>query len=141
MAANIQLENSSGSQTSIKGFKPRGLFDPRWQTGQLSSSTTGVLPPIGETGVEPAVGNGQGDGKPSGMLPPVEASPIRSGGLLSDIDPLSPLPATTTTGSLQVPGNGAQTAATADALDKSALYRPTGVMKVVQVPVAGQPGR
>ncbi len=177
-AANIQLENSSsttGSQTSIKGFKPRGLFDPRWQTGQVSSSTTGMLPPVGETGAEPAVGKGQGDSKPSGILPPVEASPIRPGGSLSDyktgklppveaseppvpmspvanksavggegttgvhstmsaIDPLSPLPATTTTGALQVPGNGPQTAATG-------AVRPTGVMKVVQVPVAGQPGR
>lgn len=153
-AANIQLENLSSTssfpagQTNTGAFKPRGLFDPKWQTGQLSGYKTGMLPPVGETGVEPAVSKDQGESPPAGTRPPVEASPIRPGGLLSSYktgmlppvgatevsSPLSPLPATTTTGALQVAGNEPQTAATG-------AVRPTGVMKVVQVPVAGQPGR
>jgi hypothetical protein len=44
-------------------------------------------------------------------------------------NPESPFPATNTTGALMVPGNGQGT------------MKLTGVMKVVQVPVAGQPGR
>ncbi|MEO8954976.1 MAG: protein kinase [Ktedonobacteraceae bacterium] len=60
---------------------------------------------------------------------PMPDSKKSTTGALTVPNPESPFPATNTTGALMVPGNGQGT------------MKLTGVMKVVQVPVAGQPGR
>jgi len=60
---------------------------------------------------------------------PMPESKESTTGALTMPDPESPFPATNTTGALMMPGNGQGT------------MKLTGAMKVVQVPVAGQPGR
>jgi serine/threonine protein kinase len=60
---------------------------------------------------------------------PMPESEMGTTGTLTVPNPESPFPATNTTGSLMIPGNGPGT------------MKLTGVMKVVQVPVVGQPGR
>nr|HET6904344.1 protein kinase [Ktedonobacteraceae bacterium] len=60
---------------------------------------------------------------------PMSGSEKSTTGALMGSNPESPFPATNTTGALMVPGNGQGT------------MKLTGAMKVVQVPVAGQPGR
>ncbi len=62
------------------------------------------------------------------VLPTQEHSENTTG-TLKVPDPASPFPASTTTGALMVPGS------------EQGMMKLTGAMKVVQVPIAGQPGR
>ena len=138
---------SSGTSTPPRLYTPRGLFDPSWQTGAMdaipstaydSSKGTGALPvanaeesrPTGllsRTGMFPKVG-GTGQLQPvTGILP--GATGVQPAGL----NQLSPV--RHTTGALQVPGTDQGAEKTANTV------KLTGPVKVVQVPVAGQPGR
>ena len=170
----------SSGLTASGMFTPRGLFDPKWQTGTLPSMTseqktgTGALPtanahPTGllsRTGMFPRVGNNpqvaatNNPTTPNGALPTAtgvqsamhqpafnEMSPslntfmgngmpalppgVQSNVLPQDLSQLSPS-LKITTGALTVP-NFEQTS--------PGTIKLTGPVKVVQVPVAGQPGQ
>src|SRR3989440_12365628 len=140
---------TTGISTSGRLFTPRSLFDPTWQTGAMS--------------VIPSTPYDASQGKPSGVLPVANADPARPSGLLSrtgmfpkvggtgqlppvtgvlptatgvqpaGINQLSPV--RHTTGTLQLPGTDQGAEKTSNTV------KLTGPVKVVQVPVAGQPGR
>ena len=138
---------TTGTSTPSRLYTPRGLFDPTWQTGAMgaipstpyaSSQETGVLPvasaddgrPSGllsRTGMFPKVGG-------TGQLPPITGVlPPATGVQRASINQLSPV--RPTTGTLQIPGTDQGAEKTANTV------KLTGPVKVVQVPVAGQPGR
>jgi serine/threonine protein kinase len=138
---------AGGTSTSARLFTPKGLFDPTWQTGAMGtipsapsalSQRTGILPvasaeearPSGllsRTGMFPKVGA-------TGQLSPVTGMlPATTGVQPAAIDQLSP--ERHTTGILPVPGTGQAAENTANTV------KLTGPVKVVQVPVAGQPGQ
>jgi serine/threonine protein kinase len=173
---------ASSGMTASGLFAPRGLFDPKWQTGELPSMTneqntamgTGTLPSpnaparttglLSRTGMFPSVGSGSGalpaamandlnPATPGGVLPPStgaqpamhqhtfnEMSPSLNTRMGSGMQPtvmpqglnqMSPS-LKINTGALNVP-NYEQTS--------PGTIKLTGPVKVVQVPVAGQPGQ
>jgi serine/threonine protein kinase len=153
---------SMGTSTSGRLVAQRGLFDPTWQKGLTGSvpvpqplnglsavqpggvipaasvdtprssgllSRTGMFPKVGGTGHLPAT--------PANNVSPSDATdafstwqPIPMPTGLSQLSPA--LNATNTTGSLMVPGSEQGSAST---------MKLTGPVKLVQMPVAGQPGR
>ena len=150
--------------TSGRLFTPRGLFDPGWQTGTLanplqgnsqlaeSAKQTGALPSMNSEGTRSG-GLLSRTGmfpKATGVLPALTGSqpvvpaklPTATGALptATNAQPgIMPIglsqesPVRNTTGALQVPANAEQNAASTMKL--------TGPVKVVQMPVAGQPGQ
>jgi len=163
-------------------FAPRGLFDPKWQTGTLPSMTneqntgmgtgtltspnvptrstgllsrTGMFPSVGKsTGALPAaIANDRNPATPGDVLPTStgtqsavhqqafnEMSPslntmtgsgMQPTVLPQDLNQMSPS-LKATTGALNVPN--AEQAGTG-------TIKLTGPVKVIQVPVAGQPGQ
>ena len=171
----------NGSSTSSLLF-PRGLFDPKWQTGAFPSMTneqqtgmgTGTLPApnmparstglLSRTGMFPSIGKstgtlpsaivgdrnpatpGNGIPTPAGMrslenqqafnhMSPTISTMTESGMqptvIPQDVNQMSPS-LKTTTGALDVP-NAEQTG--------TGTIKLTGPMKIVQLPVAGQPGQ
>ena len=163
-------------------FAPRGLFDPKWQTGTLPSMTneqntgmgtgtltspnvparstgllsrTGMFPSVGKsTGALPtAIANDRNPATPGDVLPTStgtqsavhqqafnEMSPslntmtgsgMQPTVLPQDLNQMSPS-LKATTGALNVP-NAEQTG--------TGTIKLTGPVKVIQVPVAGQPGQ
>ena len=150
---------SSTGNTAAGLFAPqaRGLFDPAWQTGTLPSAgsdlgksrQTGALPAanadaarstglLSRTGKFPQMG-GTGQFPATPATPPNNA-PLASMATLAGTQPallppglgqLSPM-LKTTTGALMVPSTEQSTTGT---------MKLTGPVKLVQVPVAGQPGR
>jgi serine/threonine protein kinase len=173
---------ASSGITASSLLAPRGLFDPKWQTGTLPSMTngqktgigtgaltspdvparttgllsrTGMFPSVGKsTGALPAaIANDQNPATPGNVLPsstgtrPVvhqqafnEMSPsfntMTESGMQPTVMPqglnqMSPS-LKATTGALNVP-NAEQTG--------KGTIKLTGPVKVVQVPVAGQPGQ
>jgi serine/threonine protein kinase len=163
-------------------FAPRGLFDPKWQTGTLPSMTnkqntgmgtgtltspnvparstgllsrTGMFPSVGKsTGALPAaIANDRNPATPGNVLPTStgtqsavhqqtfnEMSPslntmtgsgMQPTVLPQDLNQMSPS-LKATTGALNVP-NAEQTG--------TGTIKLTGSVKVIQVPVAGQPGQ
>lgn len=161
-------------------FAPRGLFDPKWQTGELSSITneqnsafsTGALPSpnvpgrstglLSRTGMFPTMGTGafptamandRNPATPGSVLPSAtgaqpamnqqrynEMSPSFNAMMGSGMQPSIMPPGLNqmspslkiNTGALNVP-NYEQTS--------PGTIKLTGPVKVVQVPVAGQPGQ
>jgi serine/threonine protein kinase len=172
---------ASSSLTASGVFAPRGLFDPKWQTGTLPSMTneqntgmgTGALPSpdasarstglLSRTGMFPSIGNNTGTlpaatandrnpATPGGVLPTATgAQPVMPQRVFNEMSPsfntmgsgmqpivrpqglnqMSPS-LKITTGALNVP-NFEQTS--------PGTIKLTGPVKVVQVPVAGQPGQ
>jgi serine/threonine protein kinase len=169
-ASEMPLQTSlngvfAGSNSSLTGsgmFRPSGLFDPRWQTNSLPAmaneqyagtgmlpaegpptrstgllSRTGMFPRVGNsTGAFPAAANNQNPATPTGALPTSSGMfPATTGAQPATYQPgfneMSPS-LKITTGALNVP-NYEQT--------NTGTIKLTGPMKVVQVPVAGQPGQ
>jgi serine/threonine protein kinase len=184
MQQQIAQRNSftSSGMTASGIFAPRGLLDPKWQTGELLSMTneqntamgTGAFPTpnapsrstglLSRTGMFPSVGSGSGalpaamandrnPATPGSVLPPStgaqpamyqhtfnEMSPSLNTMMGSGMQPtvmpqglnqMSPS-LKINTGALNVP-NYEQTS--------PGTIKLTGPVKVVQVPVAGQPGQ
>ena len=158
--AGIPLSNTASgpltvtTSTPARLFTPRGLFDPSWQTAAMGAipstpydsnkeKPTGVLPvasadytgPSGllsRTGMFPKV-TGTGQLPPlTGVLPGATGATGVTGVQSADIDQLSPV--RQTTGALRVPGTNQEAERNANTM------KLTGPVKVVQVPVAGQPG-
>src|SRR5947209_3159842 len=165
--AGIPLSNTASgpltvsTSTAARLFTPRGLFDPTWQTAAMGAipstpydsskeKPTGVLPvasadytgPSGllsRTGMFPKV-SGTGQLPPlTGVLPGatgatgVTGATGATGVQSAGVDQLSPV--RQTTDALRVPGTNQEAERTANTM------KLTGPVKVVQVPVAGQPGR
>jgi serine/threonine protein kinase len=139
-------------------FAPRGLFDPKWQTGTLPSMTneqntgmgtgtltspnvstpstgllsrTGMFPRVGKsTGALPAaIANDRNPATPGNVLP--TSTGTQSAVHQQAFNEMSPS-LKATTGALNV-SNAEQTG--------TGTIKLTGPMKVIQVPVAGQPGQ
>ena len=163
-AGSFASSNASGL-TSSGLFAPRGLFDPNWQTGTLPvanapTRSTGLL---SRTGMFPKVGSGElaaatanNPNTPGEALPTATGAkpamhqpgfnemspslntfmgngmPASSTGVQPTVPPQMSPSLKITTGSLTVP-NYEQTS--------TGTIKLTGPVKVVQVPVAGQPGQ
>ena len=143
-ALSQDIGGSTGSLRvgqATRPHKPGGLFDPSWQTGVMAaaSESSGAVAPrfiegvtnvstTPSTGLLSAYKTGKGTGPiPTGALPTF-TSPQPA---LLQPDQTSPL-LKTTTGALGVTNNEQGTANS---------VRLTGPVKVVQIPIAGQPGR
>src|SRR5215469_4597294 len=133
------FSSSNASGLTASGlFAPRGPFDPRWQTGALPAAnvptrSTGLL---SRTGMFPKVGSGElAAATANSPNTPGEALPTATGAQPAMRQPgfneMSPA-LKITTGSLTVP-DYEQT--------NTGTIKLTGPVKVVQVPVAGQPGQ
>ena len=141
-------------RTSTGLNAPGGLFDPKWRTGmkpafsseQASNQSSHVLPTtIASTSSDTADesrGRPQGSPLHTAPLPPLQ----RYGGLseqaseeeqislpISVVNPLTPVQVTDSMSELTVPGTEQGTTGT--------IIKLTGPAKIVNVPVAGQPGR
>jgi serine/threonine protein kinase len=137
-------------------FAPRGLFDPKWQTGTLPSMTneqnagtgtltspnvsapstgllsrTGMFPRVGKsTGALPAaIANDRNPATPGNVLP--TSTGTQSAVHQQAFNEMTPS-LKATTGALNA-SNAEQTG--------TGTIKLTGPVKVIQVPVAGQPGQ
>jgi len=112
------------TQTATIASSMRTPPSPPVPTMPVPPITT-TTPPISEQTAPHLFGN------MTRILPQLdrEEDTIGTTGALTVPDPLSPFPATNTTGALMVPGS------------EQGTVKLTGAMKVVQVPIAGQPGR
>jgi serine/threonine protein kinase len=169
---------ASSGITASRSFAPRGLFDPKWQTGALPSmmneQNTGTLTspnmPARSTGLLSRTGMFPSVGKSTGTLPTAitnERNPATPGNVLPTstgmqnavhqqaFNNMSPSFNTMTEIEMQptvMPQGFNQMSpslkATTGALNVPATEQTgkgtiklTGPMKIVQVPVAGQPGQ
>ncbi len=149
---------TSEAQHSVFQYTPRGLLDPSWQTGTIpaasadaagtsdtpitSTRTSGLL---SRTGMFPSIGA-------PGVFPPAKtgtATSMADMGTISSTPPaafpnqMSPiLNINPMTGALEVPTSEARRSGYQYPDPGSAgTIKLTGPVKVVQVPVAGQPGQ
>src|SRR5712691_8533584 len=130
----------SANVTGARLFMPRGLHDPTWQTGAmptanaspprstglLSAYKTGIVP----GGTRPLPTASLMDNArpvPTGTFPTTGAQPAMPQSGLKQMSPVL-----NTTGALMVPNFEQGSANT---------IKLTGPVKVVQMPIAGQPGR
>lgn len=157
----VSTVSSSISSTTGRFFTPKGLFDPSWQTGTLPKispigsndgddgllSKTGAMPSVAsKAAVAPSANIARAGGLLSrtgkfpqvgastGYLPTADASSMIASPPSEDLASTSALMGSmlkTNTHALTLPGQ--QGAANTVKL--------TGPVKVVKVPVAGQPGR
>jgi serine/threonine protein kinase len=125
--------NNEGSRSS--GLLSRtGMFPRPTSTGQLPTATTNTPSSLKATGVLPTTTGAQAAAVPftSGKLPTATAATnIQPGVMPASLQQESPA-LRTTTGAIKVPGTDQNTGNT---------MKLTGPVKVVQVPVADQPGR
>ncbi len=132
--------SSTGGLTASGLVTPRGLFDSKWQTGTMpaaSASTqstgllsrTGMFPKVGTGSLPAATANNANPTTPGNPLPTARGA--QPAFLPQGVTQMSPS-LKVTTGALTVPNNE-QTG--------QATIKLTGPMKVVQMPVAGQPGQ
>ncbi len=132
----------TGAIPASRPFAPRqrSLFDPIWQKGHDPATPGSKRSEAQESG---QVTEHRAVAKPAGQeLSPASQESGKVTGQLSEqvsakntnpgAGPISPLPPANITGSLLIP-NGEQTA--------NGTIKLTGALKLVQVPVAGQPGR
>jgi hypothetical protein len=169
---------ASSGITASRLFAPRGLFDPKWQTGTLPSMTneqnTGTLTspnmPARSTGLLSRTGMFPSVGKSTGTLPTAIANdrnPATPGNVLPTstgmqsvvhqqaFNNMSPSFNTMTESGMQptvMPQSlnqmspslkattGVLNVTDAEQTDKGTI-KLTGPVKVIQVPVAGQPGQ
>lgn len=141
MAANHPVKLTSSEEQSkittstwsMPGTTPAPLATkatiPTQMSPRLFGNVTRALP-VGnsEVGTTGTFTMPESEAGTTGTFPMPE-SEKSSTGTLTVPNPESPFPATNTTGTLMIPGSGQGT------------MKLTGAMKVVQVPVAGQPGR
>jgi serine/threonine protein kinase len=132
-AANIEFDapglttSSIGSTKGTRLFSPRGLFDPVWQTGKSKSLAN---PSLLDVPQEAFPG--------SEALPPVKSQSLEAKetwdapGTAQQEQAQPSSPGHVTTGQLMVPGYGQHGKRT---------MRLTESVKVVRVPLAGQPGQ
>lgn len=121
---------STDHTTSTQLFASRGLFDPVWQTSMRKSLGAEANPPSLEVPQEKFPG--------SEALPRVKSKALEAQETWAAPDATRPeqaqldFPGSVTTGHLLVPGYGQ---------DGKKTMRLTESVKVVRVPVAGQPGQ
>jgi len=171
---------ASSSMTASGLIAPRGPFDPRWQTGELSSmaneqnttkstgalpspntparstgllSRTGMFPSVGTGALPAAMANDRNPATPGSVLPTAtDAQPAMNQHTFNEMSPSF----NTMTGSGMQPTvmpQGLNQMSPSLKINTGALNVPnyeqtspgtiklTGPVKVVQVPVAGQPGQ
>jgi len=134
--AAIQLDSlgsatpSIGSTTNPQLFAPRGLFDPARQTNMRKSLGAEAIPPSLDVPQEKFPGNEAFPRMKSQSLESNEtwAAPYTAQPEQAQLD----FPGPITTGRLMVPGYGQ---------DGKKTMRLTESVKVVRVPLAGQPGQ